>query len=218
MTTDPAAHARELAAKSANGPTGWFEELYTEAADGRAVVPWDRGVPSAQLAQWAEGRDGTGKRALVVGCGLGRDSEYLARLGYDTVAFDISATAIATARERHPDTTVEYVTADLLDLPAEWHHGFDLVLESYNVQALPEPLRTTAIAALPPTVAAGGTLLVVAVADTGRDPGDGPPWPLTRTDIDAFATDGLTAVSVERIPDPLDPPVHRWLAEFTRPA
>lgn len=217
MTTDPAAHTRELAAKSADDPTGWFEELYTEAVDGRAVVPWDKGTPSALLAQWADGRDGAGRRALVVGCGLGRDSEYLAGLGYDTVAFDISATAIATVRERHPDSPVEYVTADLLDLPAGWRAGFDLVVESFNVQALPEPLRAKAIAAIPPMVAPGGTLVVVAAASTGRDPGDGPPWPLVRAEVDAFAADGLAVVSVGRVPDAQEPEIHRWLAEFARP-
>jgi hypothetical protein len=75
-------HARRLAAHSlaANNPTGWFERLYTEAENGAAVVPWDRAAPQQLLVEWAQGRDGTGRRALVVGCGLGMDAEFVAAL------------------------------------------------------------------------------------------------------------------------------------------
>jgi SAM-dependent methyltransferase len=107
------------ASLAAGDPTGWFEQLYAEAGAGTAEVPWDVPRPSKLLAEWA--RDtavvGAGRSALVVGCGLGRDAEFLAGLGFTTTAFDISATAVRTARERHPDSPVEYGVADLLDPP-----------------------------------------------------------------------------------------------------
>jgi hypothetical protein len=60
-------------------------------------------------------------------------------------------------------------------------------------------------------VAAGGTLLVVASARDDDEPAHGPPWPLARAEIEAFATEGLEFVRVERpVPD-------RWRAELTRP-
>jgi hypothetical protein len=31
--------------------TGWFERLYAEAADGRAIVPWDRRAPHPLLVE-----------------------------------------------------------------------------------------------------------------------------------------------------------------------
>lgn len=101
--TDPDEHVRRLAAESLTGddPTGWFERLYTQASAGQAVVPWDRGAPHALLVDWADGRHGTG-RALVVGCGLGSDAEFVAGLGYDTVAFDVSVSAVRASRERFP--------------------------------------------------------------------------------------------------------------------
>jgi ubiquinone/menaquinone biosynthesis C-methylase UbiE len=77
----------------------------------------------------------------VVGCGLGDDAEYVAGRGFDTVAFDISASAIRAARRRYPDSAVHYVTADLLDPPGEWERAFDLVVESLTLQALPDPRR-----------------------------------------------------------------------------
>jgi hypothetical protein len=60
--TDPDTHARGLAAASAS-PTGWFEELYSQAQRGDAVVPWDSGTPHALLVDWAKDRDGAGLRA-----------------------------------------------------------------------------------------------------------------------------------------------------------
>ena len=205
---------RRLAAESlaAGDPTGWFEKLYAEAGAGTAEVPWDVPEPSRFLAAWARerGLDGGGRSALVVGCGLGRDAEFLAGLGFQVTAFDISETAVRTARERNPGSPVTYVPADLLDPPAQWRGRFDLVVESNNVQALPAEVRARAIANVGPMVAPGGTLLVLAAAAIGSD--EGPPWPLTRAEIDAF---GLTVVSVERLSDPGDPLHARWRAEFT---
>lgn len=207
MIDDPDAHARALAATN-DDPTDWFEQLYSQAQDGEAVVPWDRGTPHSRLVDWARGRDGTGKRALVVGAGLGRDSEFLASLHYDTVAFDVSPTAIAATKERFPATPVDYRTANLLDPPPEWHHAFDLVVESMTVQALPVDLHESAIQRVAPFVAPGGTLLVIAAAREEGPVPEGPPWPLTRAEIESFATDGLTTHDIT-----LD---GTWRAEFRR--
>jgi SAM-dependent methyltransferase len=206
--TDPDTHARGLAAAS-DSPTGWFEELYTQAQRGDAVVPWDQGSPHALLVDWAKGRDGAGLRALVVGSGLGRDSEYLASLRYDTVAFDVSPTAVESTKSRFPATTVEYRAADLFDPPAQWRHAFDLVVESLTVQALPPDLHDAAIEHVTSFVAPGGTLLVVSGARDGDTLPEGPPWPLTRAEIESFATGGLTAQDITRMES-------RWRAEFRR--
>ena len=138
-----------LAARSiaAGDPTGWFDRLYAAGVAGEVPMPWDREVPHPLLVQWAQARglSGAGRRTIVVGCGLGADAEYVAGLGYDTVAFDVAETAVRVARQRHPGTTVRYVTADLLDLPAARVRAFDLVVEVITVQALPDPPRRTAI-------------------------------------------------------------------------
>jgi hypothetical protein len=63
-------------------------------------------------------------------------------------------------------------------------------------------------------VAPGGTLVALAVARDADEPVDGPPWPLTRADIESFAVEGLETVSVEEIRDP--PETHRWRAVFSR--
>jgi SAM-dependent methyltransferase len=192
-------------------PTAWFEPLYAEAAQGRAIVPWDRATPNPLLVQWATGRDGTGHTAVVVGCGLGRDAEFIATLGYRTTGFDLSATAIDGAQRRHPGTAVTYEVADLFGLPAHLRDAFDLVVESYTVQSLPDPPRAAAIAVVTTLVAPGGTLLVIAAAGAEESP-TGPPFPLPRREIDAFAVDGLEPIEVEDLVD--EGGVRRWRACF----
>ncbi len=211
-----------MAAESiaAGDPTGWFERLYAAAEAGQTAVPWDRGAPSRYLTGWAAARAlrGAGHRAVVVGCGLGDDAEFIASLGFQTVAFDISPTAIATARRRFPGSAVRYQPADLLSPPAVWRHAFDLVVESLTLQALPDPPRRDVIARLGDLVAPHGTLIAIARA---REPGQtvqGPPWALTRAEIDALADGGLEPVRIEDIYDPQMPWPRRWRAEFRRPA
>jgi SAM-dependent methyltransferase len=212
-------HAGRLAERSlaAGDATGWFEQLYAAGRAGSVAMPWSREHPHPLLATWTRERalDGTGLRAVVVGCGLGADAEHVAALGYDTMAFDVSSTGVDLARSRHPGTAVRYVVADLLALAADWSAAFDLVVEVYTVQALPDPPRRRAIGEVAGLVAPGGTLVVVAAARDDADPApDGPPWPLTRDEVEAFAADRLTAVRIERIPDADDPAFARWLAEF----
>ena len=200
---------------SADPDRAWFERLYVQAEGRGDPVPWDRGAPHHLLEGWAKERrlSGDGRRALVVGCGMGRDSEYLGGLGFVTVAFDFSATAIDAVSRRFPRSPVEYRVADLLAPPPEWGGAFDLVLESLTVQSLPRELRVAAIERVRGFVAPGGTLLVIAaVNDHQPDRPDGP-WPLTRAEVESFAGDGLT---VRRLEDFRDADAHRWRAELQR--
>ena len=200
---------------STDADRDWYERLYAAAGSGGAAVPWDRGPPHHLLEQWARERNlvGRGRRALVVGCGMGRDSEYVAGLGFATVAFDFSPTAIRATRRRFPDSPVDYSVADLLDPPAAWAGSFDLVVESLTVQSLPRQLRSAAIAQVRRFVAPGGTLLVVAaVKGPEADPADGP-WPLTRAEVESFAGDSIQLVRLEDFPEP---DAHRWRAELRR--
>ncbi|HEY1915566.1 MAG TPA: class I SAM-dependent methyltransferase [Streptosporangiaceae bacterium] len=215
---DVEGRARSLAAEAigAGDPTAWFERLYVGAEAGEEVVPWDRGEPHPLLVEWATERAiaGAGRSALVVGCGLGADAEYVAKLGFATTAFDISPTAVRMARQRHPDTSVRYVAADLLNLPAEWRHAFDLVVESLTLQAMPDPPRRTAIRNIGEPVAPGGTLVVNARAREADAPDtDGPPWALTRTEIETISASGVQPVRIEHLGLRGVP---RWRAEFSR--
>jgi SAM-dependent methyltransferase len=222
MTT-PGDAARALAADAAGSgdgdPTAWFERLYRAAGAGDAVVPWDHHGPEPMLVSWAAGRSGAGHRAIVVGCGLGDDAEFVAGLGYATVAFDVAPSAVELARRRFPQSAVDYQVANLMALPDSWRHGFDLVVEDFTVQSLPESVRGRATDAVAGLVAPGGTLIVHAsVRGEGVARRDGPPWPLGRTEVEAFAADGLVVVGIAAVPEPGHPTAESWQAEFRRPA
>ncbi len=209
------------AALGAGDATGWFEQLYAEARQGRAVVPWERDAPQRLLVRWADARSpvGAGRPALVVGCGHGMDAEFVASLGFDTTAFDISESAVRTARERFPESSVHYRAADLLDPPAAWTGAFALVVESLTVQSLPRQLRAHASSNVGRFIAPGGTLVVVASALASSDsPDPGPPWPLTRGEVEAFAADGGEPVAIEAVPREAPKTGHVWVAEFQRPS
>jgi SAM-dependent methyltransferase len=215
---DPDADARRRSREALRDgdPTGWFEQLYADAAQGQAIVPWDRRAPHPLLVEWVEQQPTkSGCRTLVVGSGLGDDAAFLAAHGYRVIAFDISKSAIESARRRFPTSPVDFRVADLLNPPAEWRQRFDLVVETYTMQSLPVRLRPTVALHIGRFVAPGGTLVVLAVAGAGDEPVDGPPWPLSRADIESFAVEGLELVSAEEIRDP--PGMHHWRAVLTRP-
>jgi SAM-dependent methyltransferase len=218
----------------ANGDaTGWFEQLYREAEDGALVVPWADGEANPFLIEWLDAQEpaatpeptreagtagGSGRSALVVGCGLGYDAEFLAGRGFAVTAFDIAPTAIAAAKRANPGTEVTYLTADLLDLPTAWTGAFDLVVEVYTIQPIFGPSRALALAALHRPVAPGGTLLVIAGATNEQDPERDPglmPWPLTRRELEQ-AGGPLRVHRIEQYFDHEDPPKLRWRAEFRR--
>jgi SAM-dependent methyltransferase len=217
VSDDRDADAIRLATETRDDPTGWFERLYAEAATGDAIVPWDSDMPNPLLVDWLERHQYEGGRAMVIGCGLGRDAEYVASLGFHTTAFDVSPTAVRIARKRFPESVVEYVVADLLDPPVEWVGGFDLVVESITVQSMPLSVRADAIRHVGRMVAPGGELLVISGIRGEGEQVDGPPWPLTRTEVESFAVDGLRATHLEQAPRPEAPDVKRWRAVFQHP-
>ena len=207
--------ANELSAEAiARGePTTWFDELYAAGAAGEVGMPWDRTAPQVDLLAWAERErlDGAGRRAVVVGCGLGADAEFLSSLGFATTAFDISPTAVEVARDRNPGSSVDYRVADLLALPEEWGRAFDLVVEIFTLQALPDPPREQAADAVTGLVADGGTLLAVAFryADSAGTEA-GPPFPLDWHFMASLGRGGLHAVLLEETDGP------RWRATYRR--
>jgi SAM-dependent methyltransferase len=215
------ARARQLAAEyyAKGDPTGWFEQLYREAEEGKSTVPWADHKPSSVLLDFCISRHlkTDGRSALTVGCGFGDDAEQLAALGFATTAFDISESAIRACRKRFPQSCVHYVAADLLNPPADWSHSFDFVFESNTFQVLPRELRARAMERVAEFVRPGGTLFLIARA---RDENDSPgkmPWPLTRLELNRLVETGLHELSVEEFYDAEDPPVRRVRASYVRP-
>jgi SAM-dependent methyltransferase len=191
-------------------PLDWFDQLYRQAGGDPRGVPWAKGRPNPSLVEWCEReqRPRAGERVLVVGCGLGDDAEYWASRGAAVTAFDLSPTAIAWCRERWAGSGVDYQVADLFT--ADWGAGFDLVFESYTLQALPAEIRSEAFARVAAAVAAGGELLVQCRAREASDPVGKLPWPLTRAELDQFSDMGLTLLRFEDFDDAAEPGKRRF--------
>ena len=210
--------ARRLAKEflSRGDPLGWFEAFYQKASGDPHLIPWADLAANPKLTEWIDQNrpQGAGKRALIVGCGLGDDAEAVAVCGFEVTAFDISATAVEWCRRRFPASPVTYQVADLFRSPAEWSRTFDFVFESYTLQVLPHPLRLRAIERIAGFLAPGGRLLVLT---RGRDASGAPgemPWPLTRDDLNGFVQLGFTETNFLDYLDEETPPVRRFRAEY----
>jgi Methyltransferase domain len=213
--------ARELAAEfNAKGdPLGWFDALYREAESGASEIPWADLIPNPNLLDFwkLHPQETRNKSALIIGSGRGDDAEQLAAWGYQTTAFDISATAINATKKRFPSTTVKYVVADLLAPPESWRAKFDFVFESYTLQSLPPDLRAQAFPKIAEFLSPAGLLLVLA---RGRDPQEDPshvPWRLTRAELAEFSRAGLQEASFEDYLDPHDAGVRKFRIIYRGP-
>lgn len=178
-----------------------FEEIYAGAGEDLASIPWADLTANPALTAWLDERPAPdGLSGLVVACGLGDDAEELARRGYRVTAFDVSSTAIRRCRERFPASPVDYLVADLFDLPSAWAGSFDLVVEIRTLQSLPPERREAATRAIAGTVAPAGVVFVRAAAREAEEPLGSRPWPLTRSELDAFTGAGLLEVDVRDEP------------------
>jgi SAM-dependent methyltransferase len=220
MTEAQRTTARDIAQRhlASGDALGWFEDLYSQAAGDVAIIPWADLIPNSNVINWLDQHQvaGTGREALKIGCGLGDDAEELARRGFRTTAFDISASAIAWCRRRYPQSPVSYVVEDLFRAPIEWRGKFDFVLESYTLQVLPPYLRREAINHIAAFVAPHGTLLVVSRGREPDEPQGEMPWPLTKDELTDFLKLGLKEVSFEDYVDDEDPPVRRFRVAYRK--
>jgi 2-polyprenyl-3-methyl-5-hydroxy-6-metoxy-1,4-benzoquinol methylase len=178
-----------------------FEAVYADAQNNDNPPPWAHMQATPNLLEWAE-RDsisGKGKKALVIGCGMGDDAEYLATLGFGVVAFDVSETAIEISKTRFPDSSVKFMVADLFKTPDDWHQAYDFVLENRTIQALPERMYKKTIATITNFIAPKGQILILCFGRDPDDPKDTIPWPLSSKELQSFVENGLIEVQFEDI-------------------
>ena len=215
-------NAKKIAADYAErgDSTGWFDALYKEAAGDNAHIPWADLEPNKFLKSWAEKNNlqGNGRKALVVGCGLGDDAKFLDDLGFNVTAFDISPTAIEWAKKLYAGTDITFETADLFQPFRGWLGAFDFVLEVYTIQPLPLEIRPKVIDSIAVFVGEKGKLVVVT---RGREDDEEPvelPWALSRKDLSRFEANGLRQTNFEEMWGDEDEPVKRFVVEYEREA
>jgi len=201
-----------------NEECGWNELLYSSSRSGRQRIPWTYDRPNPDLLDWMLGPNdcGFGKRALVVGCGLGEDAELLDELGYDVVAFDVSKTAIRWCRERLPQTRVDYVVADVRCPPPNWIGRFGFVFDCDTISTLSRATRIHAVKQLSRCLVPQGTLLLIESQHNSWGPIQVEPWALTQSELNELQTDGLACESVETLADSGSESSHKFRLMFRR--
>lgn len=211
---------RELAENSQmqGDPTGWFEQVYRRAGGDVHQVVWADLEANPCLIDWLNQNTPTGRRAIVVGCGLGDDVAYLAKQGFDVLGFDISPTAITMCQKRYPEIAACFRVADLFDCPAAWRQNFDLVFECNTIQALFGQWRDRALNAIVELVAPAGVVLVSCRSRNVGEKEDAFPLPLDHDEIAGFERAGLRRLSLLSYDDEQSPPVPHFFASYQRPA
>ena len=79
-----------------------------------------------------------GKEVLDAGCGVGYGTAHLATVARRVVGVDRDADTIAYARQRYGSDSVEFVAADLLELPLA-DDSFDAACSFETIEHVPDP-------------------------------------------------------------------------------
>jgi SAM-dependent methyltransferase len=216
---DPVAYKKMVKSyQDEDNPTGWFNSIYTDAQGDHRAVFWADLEPNPYLLKWLKSRivKHTGRKAIVIGCGVGDDAEALSEAGYEVTAFDISPEAIRLCKNRYPDTKVNYLVADLFDYPPQWAESFELVYECNTIQVLPGKYRIQARDAMVSLLAPQGYILVSCRSRLKGEQEDDIPLPLDKEEIDGFIRCGLNEESFEAYNDTQDPPVPHFFASYKK--
>ncbi len=121
--------------------------------------PLHTDLPDAGLLAWQEagllGGSVEGRRALDVGCGLGRNSRWLASQGFAVTGIDIAPYAVQEASRRSSGLEATYVEVDFVREPVPGA-PFDLVYDSGCFHHLAPHRRISYMEALRDSLAPGG--------------------------------------------------------------
>ena len=156
-----------------------------EASYKEGNTPWEQGAASPALVEYLESNPPLEGKILVPGCGLGHDVRALSRPDNEVTGIDIAPAAIKLA-EAFPKTGREnFRVADLFDLPPGLRGCFDWVWEHTCFCAIDPPMRAQYVQGVSDALKPGGHLLAIFFLNPGNQ-GDGPPYGVTREELDGF--------------------------------
>jgi len=201
-----------------DNPTGWFDSIYIDAQGDFSAVFWADLEPSPYLLKWLKNCvfKHAGRKAIVIGCGVGDDAEALNEAGYEVTAFDISPEAIRLCKNRYPDSMVNYLVADLFDYPVQWTENFELVYECNTIQVLPGKYRIQARNAMVSLLALRGYIVVSCRSRLKGEQENDIPLPLDKEELNGFVQCGLKEVHFEAYDDTQHPAVPHFFASYQK--
>ena len=133
-------------------------------------------------------------RVAVPGAGRGHDARLLARRGYRVTAFDFAEAAVAEARRLAAAEAVELAVEprDVFTLPHDHAGAFDGVWE-YTCFCAIDPVRRDEYASVLHAILRPGGLLLACFFPL-RDGTDGPPFPVSREEIERVLAGRFTVL------------------------
>ncbi|MFZ3470013.1 SAM-dependent methyltransferase [Streptomyces sp. 4.24] len=150
------------------GGSSWWDGFYT---DRERPVPFFAAKPDENLVSClARGLIAPGGRALDLGCGPGRNALYLASLGFEVDAVDLSPTALAWAAERvraagTPAERIRFHQGDAFGAAGAGLVGpYDVIYDSGCFHHLPPHRRVSYLALLDRLLAPGGSFALTCFA------------------------------------------------------
>jgi len=183
---------QDLSAEAGRRPVYDFDESYTTG-----TPPWDIGRPQPAFDRLAK-EGGLLGRVLDVGCGTGEHALLAATCGHEAVGVDISAQAIALAKRKAAERSLEvrFLVWDAIRLP-ELAEQFDTVLDCGLFHVFDDGDRERFVFGLTAVIPVGGHYHMLCFSD--RQPGDWGPRRVSQEEIRASLASGWTVDSIEPV-------------------
>ena len=140
-----------------------WEHFY---AQGKRTPPFLKNVPDENLVRYFKQGHFTTGRAIDLGCGIGRNAIYLAKMGCRVDAIDLSQTAINRGRSfaKQERVDVNFIVGSAFDIPLLEDH-YDIAYDSGLLHHL-QPHRRPAYLDLVRTVLKPNGILGMTCFDT----------------------------------------------------
>jgi len=155
----------------------FWSELYEKSE----APGWDLAAPSPVFTDMLPRLKLPKSRILVLGCGEGHDAALFAEAGHVVTAVDFSKEAIRKGKEKYARlNNLFFEELNVFDIPQEWNHTFDLVVEHTCFCAIPPDQRSEMVRLWRRMLHEQGQLLSVFFTMEKRS---GPPFGVTEWEV-----------------------------------
>jgi SAM-dependent methyltransferase len=157
------------------------ENFWSNLYRSESTPGWDLGEPAEALKDMLPRLKLTKSRVLVLGCGDAHDAALFASLGHVVTAVDISPVALERAKKLYGHMeNLNFVQADLFDLPRDFDKAFDIIFEHTCYCAINPALRPDLVKVWNRVLTETGYLMGVffALEKRGGPPFGGTEWEL----------------------------------------